>query len=92
MDKKKKTVDEGTYKVEIEGLPKMYIDTDNPGELRRDLRKIVRKVDMVKNVERVQKSQVRKDLQLKIQGKDDMEEMTMGQGVEVKKTAVGDRP
>ena len=92
MDKKKKTVDEGTYKVEIEGLPKMYIDTDNPGELRRDLRKIVRKVDMVKNVERVQKSQVRKDLQLKIQGKDDMEEMTMGQGIEVKKTAVGDRP
>ena len=92
MDKKKKTVDEGTYKVEIEGLPKMYMDTDNPGELRRDLRKIVRKVDMVKNVERVQKSQVRKDLQLKIQGKDDMEEMTMGQGVEVKKTAVGDRP
>ena len=83
---------EGTYKVEIEGLPKMYMDTDNPGELRRDLRKIVRKVDMVKNVERVQKSQVRKDLQLKIQGKDDMEEMTMGQGVEVKKTAIGDRP
>ena len=83
---------EGTYKVEIEGLPKMYMDTDNPGELRRDLRKIVRKVDMVKNVERVQKSQVRKDLQLKIQGKDDMEEMTMGQGIEVKKTAVGDRP
>jgi hypothetical protein len=83
---------EGTYKVEIEGLPKMYMDTDNPGELRRDLRKIVRKVDMVKNVERVQKSQVRKDLQLKIQGKDEMEEMTMGQGVEIKKTAVGDRP
>ena len=74
MTIKKKTVDEGTYKVEIEGLPKMYIDTDNPGELRRDLRKIVRKVDMVKNVERVQKSEVRKDLQLKIQGKDDMEE------------------
>ena len=92
MTIKKKTVNEGTYKVEIEGLPKMYMDTDNPGELRRDLRKIVRKVDMVKNVERVQKSQVRKDLQLKIQGKDDMEEMTMGQGIEVKKTAVGDRP
>ena len=65
---------EGTYKVEIEGLPKMYMDTDNPGELRRDLRKIVRKVDMVKNVERVQKSQVRKDLQLKIQGKDEVDE------------------
>ena len=92
MTIKKKTVDEGTYKVEIEGLPRMYMDTDNPGELRRDLRKIVRKVDMVKNVERVQKSQVRKDLQLKIQGKDEMEEMTMGQGVEIKKTAVGDRP
>ena len=29
---------------------------------------------MVKNVERVQKSQVRKDLQLKIQGKDDIDE------------------
>ena len=83
---------EGTYKVEIEGLPKMYMDTDNPGELRRDLRKIVRKVDMVKNVERVQKSEVRKDLQLKIQGKDDMEEMTMGQGVEVKKTKIGEVP
>ena len=74
MTIKKKTVDEGTYKVEIEGLPKMYMDTDNPGELRRDLRKIVRKVDMVKNVERVQKSEVRKDLRLKIQGKDDIDE------------------
>ena len=136
---------EGTYKVEIEGLPKMYMDTDNPGELRRDLRKIVRKVDMVKNVERVQKSQVRKDLQLKIQGKEEVDEeisanmqkeldhlkakhqhlsnlrtstpsrqaekeriknrikkitgkseevkeLAMGQGVEIKKTAVGDRP
>ena len=66
MDKKKKIVDEATYQVDIEGLPKMFMDTDNPGSLKRELRKIVRKVDMVKNVERVQKSDVRKHLQLKL--------------------------
>ena len=74
MDKKKKTVDEGTYKVEIEGLPKMYMDTDNPGELRRDLRKIVRKVDMINSLERVQKSDIRKALQLKLRGKEEEEQ------------------
>ena len=139
MDKKKKIVDEATYQVDIEGLPKMFMDTDNPGSLKRELRKIVRKVDMVKNVERVQKSDVRKHLQLKLKGQDDedmeeskkrpglwanmhakkkrgeapakkgdkdypsddairrargesIEELAMGQGVEIKKTAVGDRP
>ena len=139
MDKKKKIIDEATYQVDIDGLPKMFMDTDNPGELRRDLRKIVRKVDMVKDVKRVQKSDVRKHLQLKLKGHDGEEEMeenkrpglwanmhakkkrgeapakkgdkdypsddalkrargenvdelAMGQGVEIKKTAVGDRP
>ena len=139
MDKKKKIIDEATYQVDIEGLPKMFMDTDNPGSLKRELRKIVRKVDMVKNVERVQKSDVRKHLQLKLKGQDDedmeeskkrpglwanmhakkkrgeapakkgdkdypsddairrargesIEELAMGQGVEIKKTAVGDRP
>ena len=75
MDKKKKIIDEATYQVDIDGLPKMFMDTDNPGELRRDLRKIVRKVDMVKDVKRVQKSDVRKHLQLKLKGHDGEEEM-----------------
>jgi len=139
MDNKKKIIDEATYQVDIDGLPKMFMDTDNPGELKRDLRKIVRKVDMVKDVKRVQKSDVRKHLQLKLKGHDgeedmeenkrpglwanmhakkkrgeapakkgdkdypsdgalkrargeSIEELAMGQGVEVKKTAVGDRP
>ena len=41
MDNKKKIIDEATYQVDIDGLPKMFMDTDNPGELRRDLRKIL---------------------------------------------------
>ena len=137
--KNKLGIKEATYQVDIDGLPKMFMDTDNPGELRRDLRKIVRKVDMVKDVKRVQKSDVRKHLQLKLKGHDGEEEMeenkrpglwanmhakkkrgeapakkgdkdypsddalkrargenvdelAMGQGVEIKKTAVGDRP
>ena len=64
---------EGTYQVDIEGLPKMFMSSDNPGQLRRDLRKIVRKVDMVNDVKRIQKSDVRKHLQLKLQGKDEEE-------------------
>ena len=137
--KNKLGMKEATYQVDIDGLPKMFMDTDNPGELKRDLRKIVRKVDMVKDVKRVQKSDVRKHLQLKLKGHDgeedmeenkrpglwanmhakkkrgeapakkgdkdypsdgalkrargeNIEELAMGQGVEVKKTAVGDRP
>lgn len=67
------SVKEGTYQVDIEGLPKMFMSSDNPGQLRRDLRKIVRKVDMVNDVKRIQKSDVRKHLQLKLQGKDEEE-------------------
>ena len=73
--KNKLGIKEATYQVDIDGLPKMFMDTDNPGELRRDLRKIVRKVDMVKDVKRVQKSDVRKHLQLKLKGHDGEEEM-----------------
>ena len=53
----------------------MFMDTDNPGELRRDLSKIVRYVDMVKDVKRVQKSDVRKHLQVKLKGHDGEEEL-----------------
>ena len=65
---------EAHYAVDIEGLPKLYMQTDNPGALKRDLRKIVRKVDMINSLERVQKSDIRKALQLKLRGKEEEEQ------------------
>ncbi len=63
--------EEANYKVEIEGLPTMYISASGPTELKMKLRKLLKKADMIKNVERVLDGEVRKHFRMKAQGKDD---------------------
>lgn len=62
---------EATYKVEIEGLPTMYVDSDSEGKVKQELRKLVKKPDMIKDVERVTPAQVKKHFRLKAAGKDE---------------------
>lgn len=61
------------FKVEIEGLPTMFIAASSPSEVRTRLRALLKRTDMIKNVERVVDYEVRKHFRLKAQGKDDEE-------------------
>lgn len=63
--------EEANYKVEIEGLPTMFISASGPGELKMKLRKMLKKADSIKNVERVLDGEVRKHFRMMAQGKDD---------------------
>lgn len=62
---------EGTYKVDVEGLPSMFVDAGGPTEVKQNLRKILKKADMIKAVDRVQPSEVKKHFRLKAQGKEE---------------------
>lgn len=74
MKKFKESLDflkeESNYKVEIEGLPTMFISASSPSEVRMNLRRLLKKGDMIKNIERVIDQDVRKHFRLKAQGKD----------------------
>lgn len=61
------------FKVEIEGLPTMFIAASSPSEVRTTLRGMLKRTDMIKSIERVVDYEVRKHFRLKAQGKDDEE-------------------
>lgn len=66
-----------SYKVDVEGLPTMYIASKSPSEVKANLRKLLKKQDSIKSVERVMDTDVRKAFRLKAQGKEEMEEGVM---------------
>jgi hypothetical protein len=74
-DRFKKLKEDMEYSVEIEGLPKMYVKGKSPMDVKAILRKIVKKPDMIQNVERTTKSELRKAFMLKAQGKDENEDV-----------------
>jgi len=78
---------EASYKVDVEGLPTMYIDSKSPGEVKSGLRKLLRKPDSINSVERVMDADVRKAFRLKAQGKDE----TVEEGVmkNIKRSIMG---
>jgi hypothetical protein len=63
-----------SYKVDVEGLPVMYISSKSPAEVKANLRKILKKPGSINSVERVMDTDVRKAFRLKAQGKEGMEE------------------
>ena len=67
-------VTEQNYAVEVEGLPKMFIDAKNPGEVKKKMRKLLRKPESLKSVERVMDADIKKHFRGKISGKDQQEE------------------
>tara|TARA_Y100001954_G_C15779077_1_gene588753 strand:- start:1034 stop:1918 length:885 start_codon:yes stop_codon:yes gene_type:complete len=58
------------FKVEIEGLPVMYMKAKTPGELKQQLRKIVKQPSLIKDVDRIEKAKVRKAFRQKAQGRE----------------------
>ena len=63
------------FKVEIEGLPTMYMKAKTPGELKQQLRKIVKQPSLIKDVDRIEKAKVRKAFRQKAQGREVAEYM-----------------
>lgn len=63
------------FKVDVQGLPTMYMTGSSEAGIKQELRKIVRKPDMIGSIDRVTKSEVRKAFRLKSMGKDEEEQM-----------------
>jgi len=58
------------FKVEIQGLPTMYMKAKTPGELKQQLRKIVKQPSLIKDVDRIEVSKVKKAYRDKAQGRE----------------------
>ena len=69
----KAMTEEATFKVNIEGLPMMFISGMGTGDVKAKLRKIVKQPSMIKDVERVTDAEVKKNFRLKAQGRDEEE-------------------
>jgi hypothetical protein len=78
LDKYKelRDVHEATFKVDIQGLPSMFIDAESAPQVKKNLRQMLKKPDdTIKGVDRVQPSEVKKHFRLKALGKDDEGEL-----------------
>jgi hypothetical protein len=64
-------IEEASYKVDVEGLPTMYVQSTSPTEVRTNLRKLLKKADMIKSVDRIPDVEVKKAFRLKAMGKDE---------------------
>ena len=77
-DKGKAKSEEMTFKVEVDGLPAMYIDGNSPGQVKNHLRKLIKQPSMIKGVSRMTKHDVKKTYRAKAQGKELDEEEIAG--------------
>ena len=59
-----------TFKVEVEGLPALFMSGNSPGQVKNHLRKLIKQPSMIKSVERKTKHDVKKMYRAKAQGKD----------------------
>ena len=70
--------EETTFEVEVEGLPTMYVKAASPGEVKANLRKIVKQPSMITGVSRVTDAEMKKVFRDKAQGRekenDDLDE------------------
>jgi hypothetical protein len=75
---KKMFGEETTFEVEVEGLPTMYVKAASPGEVKANLRKIVKQPSMITGVSRVTDADMKKVFRDKAQGRekenDDLDE------------------
>jgi hypothetical protein len=69
--------EETTFEVEVEGLPTMYVKAKSPGEVKANLRKIVKQPSMITGVSRVTDAEMKKVFRDKAQGreKDDTDDL-----------------
>ena len=70
----KQFLEEVDFRVKVDGLPDMFVKATNQSEVKMNLRKIVKKPDMIQSVERVTRNDVRKVFRDKAAGKEGTEE------------------
>ena len=75
---KEQTNEAANYSVSIEGLPRIFMTSDSPSKLKQELRKIIRKPDMIQSVKRITDADVKKSFRLKAQGKEEPEQTNEG--------------
>lgn len=68
---KKKVDEDFTFKVDVEGLPALFMKGNSPGSVKAHLRKLVKQPSMVKDVKRITKHDKKKEFR-----KRSMEEVT----------------
>lgn len=67
--------EEMTFKVEVDGLPALFMSGNSPGQVKNHLRKLIKQPSLIKSVERQTKFDVKKMYRAKAQGKE-VEEST----------------
>ena len=68
------SVTEAKFSVDIEGLPRFYMDSDSPSKVKTALRTILKKPAMIKDVERAPESKVKADFRNRASGKEQVDE------------------
>jgi len=61
---------EAKYSVDVEGLPRFYMDADSPAQIKKSLRVLLRKASSIDSVERVNDAKIKQDLRQRIKGAD----------------------
>ena len=70
----KQFMEQMDYRVSVDGLPDMYVKANSPSEVRMNLRKVVKKPEMIQSVERVTRADIKKIFRDKATGKEETEE------------------
>ena len=73
---KKNLFTEAMWKVEVEGFPPFYMDGSSAGEVKMALKKKLKKPKEIKSIERIQKTDWKKNVLGRIAGKDKDDEET----------------
>jgi hypothetical protein len=69
-------LNEANFKVDISGLPSIYVQSSSAGKVKTELRKLIKKPEEnITNVERVLPADIRKAFKLRMQGKEEIEDM-----------------
>ena len=67
-------VQEAKYSVDVEGIPRFYVDADSPGKVKIALRKLLKRDSLIKDVDRTTDSKVKQDYRQRI-AQEEVEEM-----------------
>ena len=73
---KKNLFSEAMWKVEVEGFPPFYMDGSSAGEVKMALKKKLKRPKEIKSIERIQKTDWKKNVLGRISGKDKDDEET----------------
>lgn len=82
-------IQEASYRVNVEGLPIMYVQSASPNEVMMNLRKILKKGDFVNSIDRVTDAEVKKAFRLKAIGKDEDEKIEEEVEIDEAKSGTG---